>query len=240
MFGFHALPKLVIEKSCSADWSGMQAAEGGQHFCGTCQKHVYDLPSMTAREIRRILRSSPDGICGRILYDRRGEVVVRPEPLMQRSRSLVQLSALGAASLSAGSLAAAENGRQSTVAHAAAAGTECAVKVSVKDPSGAPIVGATVELTRADQPGQAQVGDADAAGLFERAVSPGTYSLRVQSVGFASFDKSSLDLACHESAPVTIPVELQVGGVGGVAVCVRPNPVKRSMAKLSNLFRRLV
>jgi hypothetical protein len=58
---------LPIAEPCHADWNAMNP-EGARRFCGSCQKHVHDLSSMTEAEATTALasgRSNPKGMCVR-------------------------------------------------------------------------------------------------------------------------------------------------------------------------------
>ncbi|WP_116127881.1 carboxypeptidase-like regulatory domain-containing protein [Lewinella sp. IMCC34183] len=56
---------LHIAAPCSEDWQEMRPAESGCRFCSSCQKQVTDFSQLTDREIVRLIKDSPDGICGR-------------------------------------------------------------------------------------------------------------------------------------------------------------------------------
>jgi hypothetical protein len=70
--------QLPIADPCHENWDAMEPVEGGR-FCGSCNKQVYDLSSMTEDEARGILREHASGkLCVRYLQDAVGNIRFRP------------------------------------------------------------------------------------------------------------------------------------------------------------------
>lgn len=192
---------------------------GGGHvkrFCTVCDRSVYDLSVFTRRQAAELLKNNAGKVCGRISYDQRGnQIFAKGVNPLER---LVQISILGA-----------------SAALTATAAPDCALKVRVVDPSGATIPRANVEILNADDGKTASNGVASEGGELEGQIAPGTFSLQVQSPGFAS---SRQEFSCHASESVSVEVPLQVGSTDmGEIIAVQP--ARPSVAaRLRSLFRR--
>ncbi len=82
---------------------------------------------------------------------------------------------------------------------------------TVVDQSDAVIPGATVELVR-EGTSASRVGTTNQAGIFVfPALPPGTYTLKVNSAGFRSFEQSGIVLSANERVAAG-QIKLQVGG----------------------------
>src|ERR1700729_1693933 len=51
------LERVAVAAPCSADWSAM-TGDDRSRFCGQCEKHVYDVSSMSAEEAEGFLRGA--------------------------------------------------------------------------------------------------------------------------------------------------------------------------------------
>ena len=56
---------LSINEPCHEDWQQMLPATSGR-FCLHCQKKVTDFTHLSDREIIRLVKQNPDGLCGRL------------------------------------------------------------------------------------------------------------------------------------------------------------------------------
>lgn len=89
--------------------------------------------------------------------------------------------------------------------------TTAGVQGTVKDPSGATVAGATVEVTSPALIGSRKV-QTDSTGNYRvAALAPGNYSMTVSSAGFRTFRQSDIDLSVGRLP--TIDVTLEVGAV---------------------------
>ncbi|HEX6899759.1 MAG TPA: carboxypeptidase-like regulatory domain-containing protein [Thermoanaerobaculia bacterium] len=70
------LNRLVISSPCEEAWQVMNGDERAR-FCSRCQKHVYDLAALEAREIDALIEATQGRLCARITRDRSGRMVTR-------------------------------------------------------------------------------------------------------------------------------------------------------------------
>jgi|SRR5690349_14852606 len=70
------LNQMAISSPCAESW---QTMSGGEHtrFCLRCQKPVYDLATLEAREIEALIEATEGRLCARITRDRSGRLVTR-------------------------------------------------------------------------------------------------------------------------------------------------------------------
>lgn len=74
------LDRLAILSPCPESWQAMNGDERTR-FCSRCQKHVYDLAALEAREIDALIEATQGRLCARITRDRSGRMITRePEP----------------------------------------------------------------------------------------------------------------------------------------------------------------
>ena len=87
------LNQITIPTRCSQDWNSMHGSERAR-YCGVCQKHVYNLSSMTADEIESLFQSAGENPCGRIFERTDGTVVTAdcPPPTTAAKRNPWQVS----------------------------------------------------------------------------------------------------------------------------------------------------
>lgn len=69
------LPVVVnLKEPCPMRWEDMQHADAGRRFCHVCQKHVFDLSTRSADEVRELLKT---GVCVNFEYRDDGSVITR-------------------------------------------------------------------------------------------------------------------------------------------------------------------
>ncbi len=68
------LDRIVIDSPCSEDWNGM-AGEGRVRFCGSCEKNVFDLSSLTREDAEALLAANGATPCVRLYRRADGTVV---------------------------------------------------------------------------------------------------------------------------------------------------------------------
>jgi hypothetical protein len=73
-----------IKSPCAKPWSSMVGDEQVR-FCGTCEKHVYNLSAMTAEEVSALAVDRPE-ICVSAMLTSAGELLTKPcaEPVPSR------------------------------------------------------------------------------------------------------------------------------------------------------------
>ncbi len=86
------LDQIAIDAPCSESWEGMRGAHG--RLCGTCERVVHDLESLSRAEAEALLAQHRGGtLCVRMRRRDDGAVVTRDPP----KRRLVVLAVLAAA-----------------------------------------------------------------------------------------------------------------------------------------------
>ena len=68
---------VLIALPCSVEFESMSSRGVNARFCDSCKKVVHDLSSLREREAKALLRSSPEGLCVRYLYDQLGNIWFR-------------------------------------------------------------------------------------------------------------------------------------------------------------------
>lgn len=78
------LDNIRIASPCSADWSKM-VGDDRSRFCGSCEKHVYNLSAMTADEATQLIREREGNLCGRLFRRADGTVLTSDCPVGARA-----------------------------------------------------------------------------------------------------------------------------------------------------------
>jgi len=190
------------------------AGDNRARFCESCNQTVHDFSSLTRRQAAELVENTSGRLCARINYDYRGNIVFLPEPQQNSLGRLIRLSLLGVSAL----------GYQS-----AASGQEraCNVEVTVWDESGAVIPGAHVAVVPERDSLVAKSGITDSEGLFAGQLSPGRYTLKVESAGFNTYQRHDVQVACNNPLPAKINVTLHVGSMGEVIEVPRQSVFQR-------------
>jgi hypothetical protein len=118
------------------------------------------------------------------------------------------------------------------VAHAQALGS---VNGSLRDAQGAVVPGAAVTIVNSET-GATRTTESSKDGLFQfAAVTPGVYELRAEAAGFKTIVRK--DVAVQVNTPLTLDLELEVGGVGEVVeIQAGTELVNRTDATIGNTF----
>jgi len=78
--------QVTIRTPCGADWNAMEPRRNARH-CGACDRLVHDLSSMSESDAEQLLKSTPESLCVRYLYDETGKIWFSPAPtLVPRER----------------------------------------------------------------------------------------------------------------------------------------------------------
>ena len=75
-----ALPEIRIASPCHADWAEMTGNERSR-FCASCQKNVYNLSAMTAKQASDLIRKKEGKLCVRYYLRRDGTILTRDCPV---------------------------------------------------------------------------------------------------------------------------------------------------------------
>jgi hypothetical protein len=99
------LEAIQIASPCTASWADMKG-DARVRFCGSCDKHVYDLSAMARGEAEALLREKEGNVCVRLYKRADGTVLTSDCPVGVRKRRFRKI-ALAAAGATAGAFAAA-------------------------------------------------------------------------------------------------------------------------------------
>ena len=78
------LDNIRIASPCSADWS-MMVGDDRSRFCGSCQKHVYNLSAMAANEAAQLIREREGNLCARLYRRADGTILTGDCPVGARA-----------------------------------------------------------------------------------------------------------------------------------------------------------
>ncbi len=118
------LERVAIAAPCPVAWDSMSGDERAR-FCGQCQKHVYNIASMTAEEAETFLRGAAGDACLRIYRRADGTVLTADCPVgaRRRRRRRAVTSLVGGGLVAAGALVAFAKSRPAVQAPVPIAGT---------------------------------------------------------------------------------------------------------------------
>jgi hypothetical protein len=215
------LPQLRIASPCSADWEKM-AGDDRVRYCDQCNLNVYNFSAMSSAEIEQLLSRSAGRKCGRLYQRPDGTVLTTDCPVGFRARMRHVSRAAGAALAAMMSVmpVVAQNAEKSSSQLLAETGTAGA-KLSVVDPTGAVIPGASIVIS--EQTSTYSVhGDSDYTGSFETFhLRPGAWKIAVYKAGFAP---KEITVTLRDRDVFEIVMELPVAIMGEVVVVEGPTP----------------
>jgi hypothetical protein len=110
------LDRVSIASPCKADWDSM-TGDDRSRFCAECQKHVYNIASMTSEEAETILRGVAGEVCLRLYRRADGTLLTAdcPVGVRRRRRRRTAASVTAGGLLAAGALLAFERSRPDAV-----------------------------------------------------------------------------------------------------------------------------
>ena len=78
------LDNIRIAAPCPAEWAGM-LGDDRSRFCGSCEKHVYNLLAMSADEVVRLIQEQEGKLCCRLYRRADGTVLTGDCPVGVRA-----------------------------------------------------------------------------------------------------------------------------------------------------------
>ncbi len=91
--------RLQIATPCTRTWESLQG-DGAKRWCGDCRLHVYDFSQMRSREVRALMASTEERVCGRLMRRADGTVITADcGPIRERLRRRAQRIRAAAAAL---------------------------------------------------------------------------------------------------------------------------------------------
>jgi hypothetical protein len=104
------LSRVTVSTPCTMDWNSMDG-DNSVRFCSRCQKHVYNLTSMTSDEATALICAMEGRLCGRLFRRADGTIVTSDckralaqvaKPFQFTLRSILWLITTAAAALGIG------------------------------------------------------------------------------------------------------------------------------------------
>jgi hypothetical protein len=237
------LDRINIASPCSADWDEMFGNEQVR-FCRDCSLYVHDLSKVTRKDAVKLVAASKGKLCVRYYRHPDGTLSTasRAEPLRRIKRRLSRLAAgaftasLSLASNVAGQSTMTEQSSPSAIVRpeiirdrdrafnsGERTGGVATLAGTVFDPAQAVVAGAKVTLINMKTEQEQNI-ECDEAGVYEfKGVEAGTYVLRIESPGFAVFQRAHIILQSGEDE--RIDATLDVGMLSGVVVVMPDTPL---------------
>lgn len=227
------LDQIQITNPCSADWNSM-IGNDQVRFCNHCNLSVQDLSQMTRKRVLRLAAHSKGRLC--IRYQRRpdGSLVTKSVPQLHQISRRASRIAAGAfsATLSISSAVAQPLPTNSTGSHVASIlaieqiGSSvnqvflgAIISGTITDPMGAVIPGATIRLLSSQGNLVCVVNSNDEGGYRFENLEAGTYSLRIEALGFTASEITSIVLQSDTNQTFNQMLEV-AGTVAMVGVMV--------------------
>ncbi|HSD89243.1 MAG TPA: hypothetical protein VLB44_17060 [Kofleriaceae bacterium] len=95
------LPNIKVASPCNADWNQMTGDERTR-MCGSCNKNVYNLSSMTREEAEALILEKEGKLCVRYFQRKDGTILLKDCAVGTAQRRKRRIIAAGAATLLAG------------------------------------------------------------------------------------------------------------------------------------------
>lgn len=97
------LERIEVASPCAAGWDDMmRTADERIRACGACNKHVYDLSNMTAREAERLILERDGVACVRYFERKDGTILLADCTVGRRRKAATTLAAAGVITALAG------------------------------------------------------------------------------------------------------------------------------------------
>lgn len=200
------LDRIQIKEPCNSDWDSM-IGNDQVRFCEHCALTVHDLSQMTRKRARRLIAKSDGRICVRYTRRPNGSLVTKavPQKLFHISRraSRIAAGAFSATLSLSGAVAATAKERSNVYQGRALVAyqdqsrqvyTGSIIVGTLTDAHGAAISGATVALSNGERH-VSLITSSNSEGEYRfEGLAPGTYSLRIEAVGFDPIDSQALYL----------------------------------------------
>lgn len=225
-----SLDRLYVQKPCSTEWDLMEGNDQVR-FCTECNKRVYNLSSMTRNQAEGLFTTSGE-LCGKLERDGKGKIITADQlnrhPFFRirlpsfTSAAVATLLGIGITVQAEGhsplekliSVSSAQSLNLSTD-ETQARDRKSGIVGTVFDSTKAVIVGARVTIIDEDTNQEHSVATSEEGQYRFEKIAPGTYTIRIESLGFVSFKKTGIALRADKE--LRIDVTLQVGTSGGLA-----------------------
>ena len=236
-----SLDRINVSSPCSADWDSM-IGNDQVRFCSHCNLSVHNLSEMTRAEAMKLVLDSKGRLCAR--FSRRPDGAIQtatlPETLHQikRRASRIATGAFSAAlSLSAGVIAHAQSTASQSLPgvvelrtqkdgaqQESSAPLSAQIVGTILDANGAVIPGAAVTLINERSQIQQTAVSNDVGEYSFQVSEAGTYTVKVDVIGFSSSERKNLDVqaSVEERVDMTLEVSGMTTTMGIVAFSPEP------------------
>jgi hypothetical protein len=246
------IQQLHIDAPCSVEWDSM-IGNDRVRFCEHCRLSVHHVDSLSRKQLRRLIARSHGRLCVNYTRPYATEPVF---PILHKIGRRTSALAAGAfsATLAAATVTAQPNVMRPSSTHAVVATTILNKQFSsdgtgklsgrVYDPVGALVVSANVSLTNSETNELRSTSTGDDGQYVFDSLSPGTYTLKIESTGFASqevqniaikadgetrMDQNLTIASLTEEVTITsLPAGSGSGGGGAVAIVMPTNPLVKA------------
>jgi hypothetical protein len=222
------LDRIRIASPCSADWDLMNG-DDQVRFCSHCEKHVYNLSAMSRKDAETLLRETGASVCTRFYRRPDGTILTEDCPVGLRAKAGHVRRRLEFAVSGFFALAGLSNAQEKAPSVQVEADSRPAIFGVVRDFAGAGIANAGVTLV--SESGESLATTRSNAGGEFRLVAPedGSYTIKVETPGFAIFKKDHVVI----KREVHLEVTMQLGALMGEVVEIK----KTSLAqKVRHVF----
>jgi len=213
------LASLRVASPCPMSWADMNG-DDRVRFCSSCNLNVYNFAEMTSDEVRALVANSGGRLCGRLYRRTDGTILTRDCPVGLRAvrRRVKRIAgAVFATVLSVGSVVLGQSGKQNTKSCSQTAFSLERTKDKgqigeftgfVVDPNEARVPGVLIKLIN-DGDKREQATKTDDNGVFTfGAVTNGTYTIQISSVGFKTSTITKVQLSSDELTRASIHLAL--------------------------------
>lgn len=244
--------RLRVASPCPTNWEQM-SGDDRVRFCELCNLHVYNISRMTRKETEALITNTEGRICARLYRRSDGTIITKDCPVGLRAIRRRAAKVTGAVFATIMSLAASVMGQnpsakdksscqqQVTVTRTASDSESGIISGSVTDPQGGVVAGAKVTIT--DQSTKkTSLTESNSEGHFRiMGLSPGTYAMTIDSVGFKRIEVDHMVLGTRES--LTLGVIITPEALTGVVIVLEPSMLDKSpnnsVTFSGDLIRRL-
>lgn len=207
------LPQLRVASPCTADWERM-TGDDRVRYCDQCTLNVYNFSEMSSMQIEQLLLKSTGRVCGRLYQRADGTILTKDCPVGfgARARRVSPVAGAALAAMMSAASATAQNPREGSSVIQAVAGA-AGVKLTIVDPTGAVIAGASVVI--ADRTGAHVVsGETDQVGGYRTLdLKSGSWKITVSKAGFTHQDVNVI-LRDREVVQSVITLEIVTSTMG--------------------------
>jgi hypothetical protein len=211
---------------CSMDWNEMIGNNKVRH-CAKCDKVVYNISEMNAKEINRLFNNNATDLCGTYYRNSRGGISINNFERKLFKVKVRGLKAIGSLLTAIISIISPTYARNSQEWISIISGNHSfAVKTQYNSNSKPKLVGTIFDKTKAiieqadilviNEDTNEEIKLTTNTGKFSLDLQPGSYSISAYSPGFVTFTEKHLKVM--PESLIIVELSLEVGTSGGMAL----------------------